>query len=198
MLTTIAADIRANVNRELPRTWPRMMGKLLLAPTVHVVVMYRIGAFLYRWRITRPLAFILRSFSIIWGSTEIHPGAQIGPGLCLVHSMKVVIGNGAVLGEGVRIGQGVTISGDAGRGARNPLRGCPVIGDHVTIGIDAIVMGNVTVGDHSVIGAQALVIHDVPAWCVATGSPARVVRRLNESPEGGNADQSPPIAGQPA
>jgi acetyltransferase-like isoleucine patch superfamily enzyme len=65
-----------------------------------------------------------------------------------------------------------------------------VIGDGVSIGLHAIVMGPVTVGEHSVISAQALVVRDVPAHAVVAGSPARVVKMLDESlPKYGEAYQ---------
>jgi len=37
----------------------------------------------------------------------------------------------------------------------------------------------VTIGEHAVIGANSVVTSDVPAYCVAVGAPARVVRQLD-------------------
>jgi len=183
---TIVADLRSNADPSR-RTgidyWSRVLGKAIFAPTVHVVILYRISSTLYQWRITRPISFILRSMSVVWGSTEIHPSVRIGPGFCLIHSVKVIIAAHVTIGEDVRISHGVSIGGDAGRGSRDTEIVAPVIGDHVTIGMDAIIMGPVSVGDHSVIGAQSLVIHDIPAYSVAAGSPARVLRRLDSAPE---------------
>jgi serine O-acetyltransferase len=184
---TIVADLRSNADPSR-RTgldyWSRVLGKAIFAPTVHVVVLYRISSTLYQWRITRPISFILRSMSVVWGGTEIHPSVRIGPGFCLIHSVKVIIAANVTIGEDVRISHGVSIGGDPGRGARDTETIiAPVIGDHVTIGMDSIIMGPVTVGDHSVIGAQSLVIHDIPAYSVAAGSPARVLRRLDNAPD---------------
>ncbi len=50
------------------------------------------------------------------------------------------------------------------------------IGDRVTIGAGAIVLGPITVGDDAVIGAGAVVVDDVPDGAVVVGNPARVVR----------------------
>ena len=44
--------------------------------------------------------------------------------------------------------------------------------DNVTI------MSGVTVGDGAVIGANAVVTHDVPAYSIAVGCPAKVIRRI--------------------
>lgn len=184
LLKTIIADVRSNVDhtrREGLNYWARVFGKLLFAPAVQVVVIYRISAALYRFRITRPFAFILRSFTIVWGGTEIHPGAVVGPGMCLVHSQKVLIGAGVTIGSDVRISHGVSIGGDTGRGASGVV-GWPVLGDGVTIALDSIILGAVTIGDGAVISAQSFVVRDVPAHALVAGSPARVVRHL-DAPE---------------
>lgn len=51
------------------------------------------------------------------------------------------------------------------------------IGHDTWIGHGAIIMPNVTVGNGSVIGAGAVVTHDIDAYSVAVGVPARVVKR---------------------
>ena len=56
----------------------------------------------------------------------------------------------------------------------------PTIGDRVTIGAGAKVLGPVRIGADSAIGANAVVTHDVPAESIATGIPA-VVRLRSES-----------------
>lgn len=51
-----------------------------------------------------------------------------------------------------------------------------VIGDNVWIGSKATILKGVTLGSHSIIGAGAVVTHDIPAYGIAVGVPARVVR----------------------
>jgi serine O-acetyltransferase len=48
----------------------------------------------------------------------------------------------------------------------------------------ALIMGPVTVGDWSQVGAQSLVIKDVPARAIVAGSPARVLRMVDDVPVG--------------
>ena len=183
LLRTILADLRANVHSGIWtgwRFWVRVIGKLLVVPAVQVVVLYRISTFLYSIPVIRPLAFVLRGITIVWGGTEIHPSAQIGPGFCLLHSQKVLIGGDVKIGSNVRISHGVSIGGDAGRG-RPKGEACPVVGDNVTIGLDSIILGPVTVGDGAVISGQSFVVKDVPPYSVVAGSPARVVRKLDEA-----------------
>lgn len=55
------------------------------------------------------------------------------------------------------------------------------IGDGSYIGINAVIVGNVKIGKHCVIGANSVVTKDVPDYCVAVGSPAKVVKRYNEN-----------------
>ena len=57
------------------------------------------------------------------------------------------------------------------------------IGDNVWLGGGAIVTAGVTIGENTVVGAGAVVTKDLPANVVAVGSPARVVRRLDEQPQ---------------
>lgn len=62
-----------------------------------------------------------------------------------------------------------------------PVAYAPVsIGDDVWIGARAVVLPGVTIGDHAVIGAGAVVRHDVPAWAIAAGVPAKVIRDRRE------------------
>lgn len=55
-----------------------------------------------------------------------------------------------------------------------------VIGDHAWLGFDVVVLKGVTIGEGAVIGARSVVASDIPAWCVAAGNPARVIKELPE------------------
>lgn len=55
------------------------------------------------------------------------------------------------------------------------------IGDGSYIGINAVIVGNVKIGKHCVIGANSVVTKDVPDYCVAVGSPAKVIKRIEET-----------------
>ncbi len=67
-------------------------------------------------------------------------------------------------------------AGDFTRDGLTP-KGDTVIGNDVWIGRDAIVMPGVRIGDGAIIGTAAVVTKDVPAYAVAAGNPARVVKR---------------------
>ena len=51
------------------------------------------------------------------------------------------------------------------------------IGNDVWIGMRAVILAGVTIGDGAIIGAGAVVSEEVPPRCMASGNPARIVRR---------------------
>lgn len=46
------------------------------------------------------------------------------------------------------------------------------------IGMESFIMPGVTIGEGAIIGAGSLVTKDIPAWTVATGRPAKVVKQI--------------------
>ena len=48
------------------------------------------------------------------------------------------------------------------------------------VGIGSLVTPGVTVGEGSVVGAGSVVVKDIPDWCLAAGSPCKVMRFLPE------------------
>ena len=57
-----------------------------------------------------------------------------------------------------------------------------VIGHDVWIGHGAIILPGVTIGNGAIVGAGRLVTKDVPAWHIAVGNPAKVLRPRFEDP----------------
>ena len=138
--------------------------KIITFPRVRTAVHYRASSALAR-RGLMPLACYVQSRAIRNAGCEISPLAEIGPGLCIMHSVGIVIGHQVRIGRNLRIYQGVTL-GDGSR------PGQPTVGDDVLIGAAATVLGGVRVGDRVVIGAGAVVTSDIPDDMVATGAPA--------------------------
>lgn len=54
------------------------------------------------------------------------------------------------------------------------------IGKGVMLGMETMVMPGVTIGDGAIVGAYSLVTKDIPAWTIATGRPAKVVKEIPE------------------
>ncbi|HVS27087.1 MAG TPA: acyltransferase [Burkholderiales bacterium] len=61
-----------------------------------------------------------------------------------------------------------------------PIRGV-TIRRGAWIGARSIILKGVTVGEGAIVGAGSVVTHDVPAWHVVAGNPARVIRKIEES-----------------
>lgn len=101
--------------------------------------------------------------------------AEIGPGLYLAHG-NVVIDGIVTIGRNCRINPWVTIGLSNSVGLGFSSRG-PTIGDNVSIGTGAKLLGPITVGSNARIGANAVVIADVPDGATAVGVPAQVVSR---------------------
>ena len=106
-----------------------------------------------------------RFWSVVTGA-DIPLNSQIGGGLLLPHPNGIVIHHGARIGPNCLIFQQVTI------GTRTGEIMLPVIGGRVDIGAGAKILGNVRIGDHASIGANAVVLKDVPAGKTAIGIPA--------------------------
>ncbi len=145
---------------------------VLCYPGLHAVWGHRVAHHL--WRSDHQLA--ARFVSVVaraWTGVDIHPAATIGPGLFIDHATGVVIGETAVVGSDVTIYQGVTLGGTSLEAGKRH----PTVGDRVTIGAGAKVLGPVTVGSGSRIGANAVVVRDVPPDSVVVGVPGQVIAR---------------------
>ena len=54
------------------------------------------------------------------------------------------------------------------------------IGKGSSTGTGSMIMPGVTIGEGAIIGAGSLVTKDIPAWTIATGRPAKVVKEISE------------------
>lgn len=109
-----------------------------------------------------PVFLFLR---ILSAPHEIHYRAQIGRGLKILHaSLGVVVSGNAVIGEQLTLTGGNCI-GERGKGTL-------CIGNNVTLGANAVILGPVHIGDNVQIGAGAVVIHDAIDNAVLGGVPA--------------------------
>ncbi|WP_424493678.1 acyltransferase [Salinimicrobium sp. GXAS 041] len=50
------------------------------------------------------------------------------------------------------------------------------------IGMNSVVMPGVTVGEGAIVGVNSLVLSDIPAWTIAVGNPAKVVKKIQVKP----------------
>ena len=103
---------------------------------------------------------------------DIHPAAEIEPGVLIDHGAGIVIGSTAFVGKGTIIYHGVTL------GARRIKKGKrhPSIGRNVLIGNHASILGDIKVGDNAKIGANSVVLDNIPPFATVVGIPARIVK----------------------
>jgi serine O-acetyltransferase len=150
---------------------------------VQALLAHRVSHALYESGVPmapRAIAFTSRAITGI----EIHPAATIGNDFFIDHGSGVVIGETAEIGDRVTLYQGVTLGGTGfARGKRHPT-----IGDDVTVGSGAKLLGPVNVGHGAKIGANTVVIEDVPANSTVVGNPGHPVRVEGRRPEGPDAD----------
>ena len=177
MFSILTRDFKAIFERDPAARAPLGWLEVLLSYSGwHAVLAYRFNHLL---KTNLRLPVVPRLFSQMvrfLTGVEIHPAAKIGSGFFIDHGMGVVIGETTEIGNDVTLFQGVTLGGTGkATGKRHPT-----IGNNVTIGAGAKVLGNVTIGDHVKIGAGSVVVHDVPANCTVVGVPGRVVRRKGE------------------
>ena len=55
------------------------------------------------------------------------------------------------------------------------------IGDNCWLGQNAVILKGVTIGNNSIVGANSVVTHDVPSCSVVAGTPARLIKKLENS-----------------
>ena len=128
----------------------------------------------------RAIAYATRAVT----GVEIHPAAKIGSEFFIDHGAGVVIGETAVIGDRVTLYQGVTLGGTGfQRGKRHPT-----LGDNVTVGSGAKLLGPIEVGDGAKIGANTVVVEDVPPGATVVGNPGHPVRVEGKRVEGPDAD----------
>jgi serine O-acetyltransferase len=111
---------------------------------------------------------IAHRLAIMLGQVTIGDPVLVHPGVYLLHG-QVVIDGFTEIGAEVTIAPFVTIGLRAG-----DLRG-PTLGDRVSVGTGAKVIGPVRIGDGARIGANAVVTNDVEAGTTVVGAPARPV-----------------------
>lgn len=149
---------------------------LLLYPSVHAMGLFRMSHVFYKHRFFF-LARLLSQLSRFFTGIEIHPGATIGKSLFIDHGTGVVIGETTIIGDFVTIYQGVTLGGTG----KDTGKRHPTIGDRVTIGAGAKILGPIHIAAGTKIGAGSVVLKDTITESTAVGVPARIVGGIDRS-----------------
>ncbi|NCO82745.1 MAG: hypothetical protein COZ31_10730 [Nitrospirae bacterium CG_4_10_14_3_um_filter_44_29] len=141
-------------------------------PGFHAIFLHRINHLL--WNLGLPVIprFLSHIGRFLTG-IEIHPAAKIGPGLFIDHGMGVVVGETTEIGENVLLYQGVTLGGTGKeKGKRHPT-----LGNNITVGAGAKILGAIKIGNNSIIGANSVILKDVPDNSISVGVPGRITKK---------------------
>ena len=101
------------------------------------------------------------------------PRNCFGPGLMIYHHGEIIVN------ENARIGADCSLHGGNCIGNNGKTDGAPVIGDGLDLGIGAKIIGAVTLGEHVTVGANAVVTKSFAEdGLILVGIPARELHHL--------------------
>lgn len=128
------------------------------------------------------LGNILRLFQISFLRAS---GAKIGKNTMISLGAKIDVRRGKVdIGDNCLITHGCYILSHDGAAhvldENDSGSGFVKIGDHVFIGVNTVVMRNVTIGSNSIIGAGSVVNKDIPEGVVAVGNPIKIIKKISK------------------
>ena len=123
------------------------------------------------WMPAIVLLAVIRKLLVLAISVDLHPSAEIGPGLLIAHGAQIRVIEGTRIGADCALNHLCTIGAGTKVGGAN-------IGDHVFIGCQSCILGPVAIGDGAIIASCSLVIEDVPAGATAIGVPARILHSV--------------------
>lgn len=131
-------------------------------PEFRTLVHYRL-----RTGSPRPVRLLMRMLYPGQDAIILEPDS-LGPACFIQHGIATLVAAKSI-GSHFWLNQQVTIGFTA--------KGMPTIGDHVTIGAGALVLGDITLHDGAVVGANATVLKDVGPDEVVVGPMATVLKR---------------------
>lgn len=123
--------------------------------------------------IIRDRVYIGKNAVIMMGAV-INIGAHIDEGTMI--DMNAVVGARGTIGKNCHIGAGAVIAGVLEPPSKEPV----IIEDNVLIGANAVVLEGVRIGAGAVVAAGAVVTENVESGVVVAGSPAKVIKRVDE------------------
>lgn len=141
------------------------------SPRFAPVVLIRLANSLYKSKLQK-LAKLFSLINFVIFGIEVPARLDIAPGLVIHHTQGTILG-AASIGKNVTIFQQVTV-GATEADYTYSLNLRPTIGNNVTLGAGAKILGGITLHDGAVIGANAVVLKDVPAGYRAVGVPAEI------------------------
>ncbi|MBQ7807770.1 serine O-acetyltransferase EpsC, partial [Rhodococcus sp. (in: high G+C Gram-positive bacteria)] len=150
ILGTIREDLQAARGQD-PAARSNVENALVYSG-LHAIWAHRVAHRMWAVPALRGPARVLSQLTRFVTGIEIHPGATIGRRFFIDHGMGVVIGETAEVGNDVMLYHGVTLGGRS----LEQVKRHPTLGDRVTVGAGAKILGPVVIGEGSAIGANAV------------------------------------------
>ncbi|MFM9279681.1 2,3,4,5-tetrahydropyridine-2,6-dicarboxylate N-acetyltransferase [Paenibacillus jiagnxiensis] len=112
--------------------------------------------------------------AVIMMGAVINIGVEIGQGTMI--DMGAVLGGRVKVGKMCHVGAGAVLAGVIEPPSAQPV----VLEDDVLVGANAVVLEGVRIGEGSVVAAGAVVTEDVPPFSVVAGTPAKVIKQVDD------------------
>ncbi|MGP4040458.1 2,3,4,5-tetrahydropyridine-2,6-dicarboxylate N-acetyltransferase [Gracilibacillus sp. D59] len=112
--------------------------------------------------------------AVVMFGAMINIGSVIGEGTMI--DMNASLGGRATVGKNCHVGAGAVLAGVIEPPSAQPV----IIEDGVVIGANAVVLEGVRVGEGAVVAAGAVVTKDVPPNTVVAGTPAKVIKEIDD------------------
>jgi acetyltransferase-like isoleucine patch superfamily enzyme len=124
----------------------------------------------------------------VWITAPGHARVRIGAGTFLNLGVMIAAEELVEIGDHCMLANGCFVT-DSSHRYDDPERPVPWqgfttkgptrIGDNCWLGANVVVTGGVTIGERCVIGANSVVTRDIDSFSVATGAPAKVLRKID-------------------
>ena len=123
---------------------------------------------------------IIRDYVTLGKKVIIMMGATINLGTVIgdetMIDMNTVIGGRAQIGSRCHIGAGAVVAGVIEPASATPV----IIEDGVLVGANAVILEGVRIGKGAIVAAGAVVVQDVLPFTVVAGTPAKVIKSVDD------------------
>ncbi len=168
----INKEILEDIEKNILERCPKHVNKPLFFKFKHLMFYYPDFSFLFFWRTNNLNRFYKSVFKISnYYQSKIFRSTILLGGVVPYHSFSTII-NAKKIGTNFIYRNNITIGN---KNNNNDL--CPIIGNNVEVGANAVLLGDITIGNNVVIGAGAVVVKNIPNDVIVVGNPARILKK---------------------
>ena len=126
-----------------------------------------------------PASVTIYDSVFLCGNVQLGENVFVGQFCQLDGSGDLIIGEGTTIATGAKILTHDSIDKTLSGGRLPVVYAKVIIEDHCFIGANAIVTKGCHIHSHAIVGAGSIVKHDIPAYSIAAGMPAKVIGHIN-------------------